>query len=94
MTTRKVELCYYPVFNGGFKVPTNEELQRKIVVYFTHHLELKQHCGMLFHRITSTIDRTRKLRWYSSSLKHWTVQSLQEGYSSFVKRGKCTQKLH
>jgi len=25
----------------GFKVPTNEELQRKIVVYFTHHPELK-----------------------------------------------------
>ena len=40
MTTRKVELFYYPVFKV-FKVPTNEEFQRKIVIYFTHHPELK-----------------------------------------------------
>ena len=40
MTTRKVELFFYPVFKG-FKVPTIEELQLKIVVYFTHHSELK-----------------------------------------------------
>jgi len=39
MTTRKVELFYYPVFQG-LKVPTNEELQQKIVIYFTHHLDL------------------------------------------------------
>jgi len=41
MSTGKVELYYYPVFKG-FKVPTNEELQRKFVIYFTHHPELKQ----------------------------------------------------
>jgi len=40
LTTRKVELFYCPVFKG-FKVPTNEELQRKIVIYFTHHPEQK-----------------------------------------------------
>jgi len=40
MTARRVELFYYPVFKG-FKVPTNEELLRKIVIYFTHHLQLK-----------------------------------------------------
>jgi len=40
MTTRKVELFYYPVFKG-FKIPTIEELRRKIV-YFTHHPELKE----------------------------------------------------
>ena len=40
MSTRKVELFYYPVFTG-LKVPTNEELQQKIVVYFTYHPELK-----------------------------------------------------
>ena len=40
MTTRKVELFYYAVFKG-FKVPTNEELQRKIVICITHHPELK-----------------------------------------------------
>ena len=40
MTTRSVELFYYPVFKG-FKVPTNEELQRKIVNYLIHHPELK-----------------------------------------------------
>ena len=40
MTTRKVELFYYPVFKG-FEVPTKEELRRKIVNYFIHHPELK-----------------------------------------------------
>jgi len=40
MTTRKVELFYYPVFKGS-KIPTNEELQQKIVTYFTHHHEIK-----------------------------------------------------
>jgi len=40
MTTRRVELFYHPIFKG-FKVPTNEELQRKIVIYFTHQPELK-----------------------------------------------------
>jgi len=33
MTTRKVELFYYPVFKGS-KEPTKEELQLKIVNYF------------------------------------------------------------
>jgi len=49
MTTRKVELFYYPVFKG-FKVPTNEELQRKIVIYFTHHPELKPQKSEHWHR--------------------------------------------
>jgi len=40
MTTRKVELFYYPVFKG-YKVPTKEELRRKIVNYLIHHPELK-----------------------------------------------------
>jgi len=40
MTTRRVELFYYPVFKG-FKVPTNEELQWKIAIYFIHHPVLK-----------------------------------------------------
>jgi len=40
MTTRKVEIFYYPVFKGS-KIPTNEELQQKIVIYFTHHPDLK-----------------------------------------------------
>jgi len=40
MTTRKVELFYYPVFKGS-KIPTNEELLQKIVIYFTHHPDLK-----------------------------------------------------
>jgi len=40
MSTRKVELFYYPVFKG-LKVLTNEELQRRIVIYFIHHPELK-----------------------------------------------------
>jgi len=40
MTTRKMELCYYPVFKGS-TIHTNEELQQKIVIYFTHHPELK-----------------------------------------------------
>ena len=40
MTTRKVELFYYPVFKGS-KVPTKEELRRKIINYFIHHPELK-----------------------------------------------------
>jgi len=41
MTTRKVELFHYPVFKGS-KIPTNEELQQKIVIYFTHHPDLKK----------------------------------------------------
>jgi len=40
MTTRKVELFYCPVFKGS-KVPTTEELRRKIIDYFIHHSELK-----------------------------------------------------
>jgi len=40
MTTKKIELFYYPVLKG-FKVPTNAELQRKIVIHLTHHRELK-----------------------------------------------------
>ena len=35
-----MELFYYPVFKGS-KVPTKEELRRKIMNYFTHHPELK-----------------------------------------------------
>jgi len=48
MTTRKVKLFYYPVFKG-FKVPTIEELQLKIVVYFTHHSELKPQTSELWY---------------------------------------------
>ena len=44
MTARKVELFYYPVFKGS-KIPTNEELQQKIVIYFTHHPDLKPQKG-------------------------------------------------
>jgi len=40
MNTRRVELFYHPVFKS-FKAPINEELQRKIVIYLTHHPELK-----------------------------------------------------
>ena len=40
MTTIKVELFYYRVSKGS-KIPTNEELQQKIAIYFTHHPELK-----------------------------------------------------
>ena len=40
MTTRKVELFHYPVFKGS-KIPMKEELQQKIVNYFTHCPELK-----------------------------------------------------
>ena len=40
MTTRKMELFYYPVFKGS-KIPTKEEIQQKIVIYFTHNPELK-----------------------------------------------------
>jgi len=39
MTTRQVELFYYPVFKG-FKEPTNEALVQKIANYFKHHPEL------------------------------------------------------
>jgi len=38
--TRKVELFYCLVFKGS-KVPTTEELRRKIINYFIHHPELK-----------------------------------------------------
>jgi len=44
MTTRKVELFYYPVFKGS-QIPTNEELQQKIVIYFTPHPDLKPQKG-------------------------------------------------
>jgi len=40
MTTRKVELFYYPVFKSS-KVPAKEELRRKIVKYFMHHPDLR-----------------------------------------------------
>jgi len=40
MSTRKVELFYYPEFKGSH-IPTNEELQQKTAVYFTYHPDLK-----------------------------------------------------
>jgi len=40
MSTRKVELFYYPVFKGSH-IRTNEELRQKIAIYFTHHPDLK-----------------------------------------------------
>ena len=49
MTTRKVELFYYPVFKGS-KIPTNEELQQKIVIYFAHHPDLKPQKGKPWYR--------------------------------------------
>jgi len=48
-TTRKVELFYYPVFQG-YQIPTNEELQQKIVIYFTHHPDLKPQKGKPWYR--------------------------------------------
>jgi len=33
ITTRKVELCYYPVFKGS-KIPTNEELVSFSLIHF------------------------------------------------------------
>ena len=49
MTTRKVELFYYPVFKGS-KIPTNEELQQKIAIYFTHHAHQKPHKSKSWYR--------------------------------------------
>jgi len=40
MNARRIELFYYPAFKG-FKMPTEEELQRKITSYLTHHSELR-----------------------------------------------------
>ena len=47
MATRKVELNYYPVFKGS-QIPTSEELQQKIDIYFTHHPDLKPQKGKPF----------------------------------------------
>jgi len=40
MNARKIELLYHPVFKGS-KEPTQEEVQRKVTTYLTHHPEFK-----------------------------------------------------
>jgi len=40
MNARKIELFYHPVFKGS-KEPTQEEVQRKVTTYLTHHPEFK-----------------------------------------------------
>jgi len=40
LNARKIELFYHPVFKGS-KEPTQEEVQRQVTTYLTHHLEFK-----------------------------------------------------
>jgi len=68
MTTRKVESFYYPVFKGS-KIPTNEELQQKIVIYFTHHPDLKPQRSKPWYRSKVSLVSIMKL-WIVTLLCH------------------------